>query len=431
MPEVHLQSHLSYRNVAVTSENKLVYLLGEVAPSAGLGLGPAALNLAIVLDKSGSMYAHDKLEYVISAVGHVMEKLRASDIACVIAFADKARVLIPASQIYDRESARRMVRNIDSIDVGSGTEMLNGIRAANDELRKNLSAERMNHMILLTDGLTLHEGACKEACMMAAAEGISVSTIGVGDDFNEQFLLDIATACRGTSYYIDIPRDIPAIFDQELKGVQNVVVRNPRLSLKLSRDISIRKAYKVKPMINDLGALPTADRVASIDLGEIQKDETQSYLFELVLPSRKPGTYRLAKTEVMFDIPELGVRDKTVSDEVLITYTEDQSQASVVTPQVMSVVDAVSVFRQQTRALEFAASGDRGKATQLLRSAATQLLSQGQQELANQALEEAGRIEQGGGASSAGTKKLQYGTRKLTQLLEPLDIPSLTGEGQE
>jgi Ca-activated chloride channel family protein len=387
--------------------------------------------MAIVLDKSGSMYAHEKLEYVISAVGHVLEKLRASDIACVIAFADKARVLIPASQIYDRESARRMVRNIDSIDVGSGTEMLNGIRAANDELRKNLSAERMNHMVLLTDGLTLHEGACKEACMMAASEGISCSTIGVGDDFNEQFLLDIATACRGTSYYIDIPKDIPTIFEQELRGVQNVVVRHPRLSLKLSRDISIRKAYKVRPMINDLGMLPTADRMATIDLGELQKDETQSFLFELILPSRKPGTYRLGKTEVLYDIPEKGERDKAVSEEILITYTEDQTLASVVTPQVMGVVDSVSVFRQQTRALEFAATGERGKATQLLRSAATQLLSQGQQELAEQALAEAGRIEQGGGASAAGTKKLQYGTRKLTQLLEPIDLSTVTGAGQE
>lgn len=431
MPEVHLQTHLSYRNIAVASENKLVYLLVDVAPSPGLGLGPAALNLAIVLDKSGSMYAHEKLEYVISAVGHVLEKLRASDIACVIAFADKARVLIPSSQIYDRESARRMVRNIDSIDVGSGTEMLNGIRAANDELRKNLSAERMNHMVLLTDGLTLHEGACKEACMMAASEGISVSTIGVGDDFNEQFLLDIATACRGTSYYIDIPRDIPSIFDQELQGVQSIVVRHPRLLLKLSRDISIRKAYKVRPMINDLGSLPTADRVAHLDLGELKKDETQSFLFELVLPSRKPGTYRLGKVEMLFDLPERGERDKLVSEEVLITYTDDQSAASVVTPQVMAVVDSISVFRQQTRALEFAASGDRGKATQLLRSAATQLLSQGQQELAEQALAEAGRIEQGGGASSAGTKKLQYGTRKLTQLLEPINLSSLTSSGQE
>ena len=421
--EVDLGTYLSYQNVLVTSESKLVYLLTEVCPSAEIGVGAASLNFAIALDKSGSMYAAEKLDYVISAVSHVIDFLRPDDLCCVIAFADKARVLIPSSRIYDKQSARRIVRNIDQIDVGSGTEMLHGIRAAMDEIRKNQSPERLNHIVILTDGLTLHENHCKEACLMAAGRGISVSTIGVGDDFNEQFLLDIANACRGNSYYIDIPRDIPRIFEQELKGVQNVVVRNPRLQLKLSKDITIRRAYKVKPLINDLGALPTVDRVATVPLGDLQKGETQSLLFELVLPSRKPGTYRVAQTVLAYDIPERGAQNVSVQRDVAVTYSTDPAQAALVTPRVMAVVDAVSVFRQQTRALQFAQAGDRGKATQLLKSAATQLLEQGQPELANQALAEAARIDQGGGASSAGTKKLEYGTRKLTQLLPQIPFP--------
>lgn len=426
MPEVDLATYLSYQNVLVTSENKLVYMLTELRPSPEIGVGPAALNIAIVLDKSGSMYAAEKLDYVISAVSHVIECLRPSDLCSVIAFADKARVLIPSSQIYDKQSARRMVRNIDQIDVGSGTEMLHGIRAAIDEIRKNLSRERLNHMVLLTDGLTLHESHCKEACLMAAAEGISVSTIGVGDDFNERFLLDIANACRGNSYYIDIPRDIPKIFEQELRGVQNVVVRNPRLEIKCSKDVSIRKAYKVKPLINDLGQVPTVERVATIPVGDLQKEETQSLLFELMLPSRQPGTYRIAQAVLTYDIPERG-QPTQVTKDIIIGYTSDPSQASVVTPRVMAVVDAVSVFRQQTRALQFAASGDKSKATQLLRSAATQLLEQGHKDLADQALAEASRIDRGGGASAAGTKKLEYGTRKLTQLLDQVPMPDLPG----
>jgi Ca-activated chloride channel homolog len=424
LAEVDLGTHLSYQNVLVTSESKLVYLLAEISPSSSIGVGPASLNLAIALDKSGSMYAAEKLDYVISAVSHVVDCLRPDDLCCIVAFADKARVLIPSSKIYDKQSARRIVRNIDQIDVGSGTEMLHGIRAAMDEIRKNQSAERLNHMVILTDGLTLHESHCKEACLMAAGRGISVSTIGVGDDFNEQFLLDIANACRGNSYYIDEPRNIPSIFEQELRGVQSVVVRNPRLQLKLSKDVTVRKAYKVKPLINDLGPLPTIDRVASLGLSDLQKGETQSILFELVLPSRQPGTYRIAQSVLQYDIPEMGRRDITVSSDIAITYTQDPGQASVVTPRVMAVVDAVSVFRQQTRALQFAQQGDRAKATQLLKSAATQLLQQGQGDLANQALAEAARIDQGGGVSSAGTKKLEYGTRKLTQLLPQLpDLP--------
>ncbi len=428
MAEVDVGTYLSYQNVLVTSENKLAYLLVEVKPSSEIGVGPASLNVAIALDKSGSMYAAEKLDYVISAVSHVIDCLRPADLCSIIVFADKARVLIPSSQIYDKQSARRLVRNIDQVEVGSGTEMLHGIRAAMDEIRRNQSPERLNHIILLTDGLTLHESHCKEACLMAAGRGISVSTIGVGDDFNEQFLLDIANACRGNSYYIDIPRDIPQIFEKELRGVQNVVVRNPRLHLKLSKDITVRRAYKVKPLINDLGTLNTVDRVATVPLGDLQREETQSLLFELVLPSRQPGTYRIAQTVMEYEIPERGPQPLQVARDVTIGYTADASQAAVVTPRVMAVVDAVSVFRQQTRALQFAQQGDRAKATQLLRSAATQLLEQGQADLANQALAEAQRIDQGGGASAAGTKKLEYGTRKLTQLLTEIPLPN-TGEG--
>lgn len=431
MAEVNLATYLSYQAVMTTSENKLVYLLADVRPGPEIGIGPAALNLAIVLDKSGSMYAAEKLEYVIEAVSHVIDQLRPSDLCAIVAFADKARVLIPSSQIYDKHSARQMVRKIDQIDVGSGTEMLHGINAAVEEVRKNFSRERMNHIVLLTDGLTLHEGRCKEKCIMAAEEGISVSTIGVGDDFNEKLLLDIANSCRGTSYYIDIPRDIPSIFDGELRGVQNIVVRNPELHIKLAKDVNIRRAFKVKPLINDMGALPTVDRMATVRLGDLQMEETQSLLFELVLPSRMPGTYRVAQVSVGYDVPGQGHTGTTVTNDVTLTYTSDPAQASIVTPRVMQVVDAVSVFRQQTRALELAQAGDRGKATQLLRSAATQLLQQGQKELADQALAEASRIERGAGATSAGTKKLEYGTRKLTQLLDqvpPMEPPAEVGQ---
>jgi Ca-activated chloride channel family protein len=147
-----------------------------------------------------------------------------------------------------------------------------------------------------------------------------------------------------------------------------------------------------------------------------------------VLPSRQPGTYRVAQAVMEYDIPEKNLHNVQVTRDITIGYTADAAQAAVVTPRVMAVLDAVSVFRQQTRALQFAQAGDKAKATQLLRSAATQLLQQGQSELANQALAEASRIDQGGGASAAGTKKLEYGTRKLTQLLTEIPLPPGTGQ---
>ncbi len=414
---VRLDCQLSYQNVLVTSENKLVYLLVEAIPEGEIS-STAAMNLAVVLDKSGSMYAEEKLEYVVSAVQHFIDKLRPEDICSIIAFSDKARVVIPAGPIHDKESAKRIIRNIDHIDVGSGTEMLRGINAAIEEISRNFSKDRTNHCILLTDGLTLHERKCKERCIEAAERGISFSTIGVGDDFNEKFLIDIASACRGKSYYIDIPKDIPAIFEEELSGVQSVTLLNPEISIKLSKGIEIRRVHTVKPLINDLGAIATVNRVAKIKLKNLQQNEAQSLLFELVLPSRRAGTYRIAQVKLSYEIPSEGMRREVLEKDITITYTTDKRLASKVNPKVIQVVDLVSVFRQQTRALEFAQAGDVAKATRLLKSAATTLLQHGQHDLANQALEEARRIEQGNKVSAKGTKKLEYGTRKLTQLLD-------------
>lgn len=417
-----LDCQISYENVLVTSENKLVYLLSEVVPSreAAVTAGTAALNLSVVLDKSGSMYAAEKLEYVVTAVQHLIDQLRPNDICSIIAFADKARVVIPAGPIHDKESAKRIIRNIDHIDVGSGTEMLRGINAAIDEISRNFSHERTNHCILLTDGLTLHERKCKTRCIEGSEKGISFSTIGVGDDFNEKFLLEIANECRGKSYYIDIPRDIPGIFSQELQGVQSVMVLNPKLTIKLSSGVSIRRVHKVKPLINDMGAIPTVDRVGVIKLQDLQKNEVQSVLFELVLPSRREGTYRVAQVSLNYQSPVEGMKDEEIMKDLTISYTTDSRLASRVNPKVIQVVDLVSVFRQQTKALELAQTGERTKATQLLRSAATTLLQHGQKDLADQAIEEAKRIEKGSRMTSRGTKKLEYGTRKLTQLLDQL-----------
>ncbi|HEY3997690.1 MAG TPA: VWA domain-containing protein, partial [Candidatus Xenobia bacterium] len=175
--EVLLENKLSYQNVLVTSEEKLVYLLAEVRPATGTGTGGSApLNLAIVLDKSGSMYAARKLDYVKEAVKYVIDQLRPNDICAIIAFADKARVLIPAGQLYDKLQAKRMIDNIDQVDVGSGTEMLKGIQASVDQVQRNFSPDRMNHILLLTDGLTQHEARCRDKCAEGNGLGISFST---------------------------------------------------------------------------------------------------------------------------------------------------------------------------------------------------------------------------------------------------------------
>jgi Ca-activated chloride channel family protein len=141
------------------------------------------------------------------------------------------------------------------------------------------------------------------------------------------------------------------------------------------------------------------------------------------LQPKPAGSYRIAQADVSYDVPLAGLTGEHVRSDVLLTLVDDLSQVGAFDATVMNLVEKVSVFKLQTRALEEAQAGNVALATQQLRAAATRLLSLGEAELAQAAQQEADNLQQQGQMSSGGTKKLQYGTRKLTQRLDDLDTP--------
>jgi len=144
------------------------------------------------------------------------------------------------------------------------------------------------------------------------------------------------------------------------------------------------------------------------------------------VPARRPGRYRLAQAEVSYDIPTLGLRGASVRAPILVDYSNDQNLTSRYNPRIMNIVERVTAFKLQTRALQEAEMGDIAGATRKLRAAATRLLELGEQDLAAAATDEAENLERSGHMSSSGSKRLRYQTRKLTQKL-----PDLPDEDQD
>lgn len=110
----------------------------------------------------------------------------------------------------------------------------------------------------------------------------------------------------------------------------------------------------------------------------------------------------------------------------MMTFTDDAGALHQVNAPVMNIVEKVSAFKLQTRALQDLQSGDVEGATQKLKSAVTRLLSQGEVELAQTMQQEITNLEQGGQISSEGQKTIEFGTRKMVQLSD-LDIPKEGG----
>jgi Ca-activated chloride channel family protein len=108
-----------------------------------------------------------------------------------------------------------------------------------------------------------------------------------------------------------------------------------------------------------------------------------------------------------------------VKADILLDLTADPARAREYDAEVMNIVEKVTAFKLQTRALEEAKMGNVAGASQALRAAATRLLEMGEEDLAQSAMEEADNLDKSGQMSSYGTKKLRYQTRKLTQRLTP------------
>jgi Ca-activated chloride channel family protein len=244
---------------------------------------------------------------------------------------------------------------------------------------------------------------------------MSLTALGLGAEWNEQLLDDLATATGGTSDYIAEPESIESYFERTLQTAQGVAVRNARLLLRLVRDVTPRAVYRALPSIANLGYKPIGPNEVSVSLGDLTYDQGGSVVVDLVIPTRAPGSFRIAQAELHYT-PVGTTTDEMIKQDVLLDFTTDAAEAAY-NPRVMNLVEKVTAFKLQTRALAEAEAGNVSGATQKLRAAATRLLDLGELELAEKTSQQADVLEKGGSLQAESQKELRYATRRLTQRL--------------
>lgn len=413
--EVNLQCTTGKPNMPVTNTQQLAYVLIEAMPTGAITDVQMPLNFSLVLDHSGSM-SGEKLRDLKEAVKLVLDQMGPQDYVSLVIFDDKADVLSPSQPVTNPGHLKSLV---DRIKDGGGTEMSKGMKLGLAEVQKALDPSRVSRILLLTDGQTFgDEDRCRQLGADAGGLGIPITALGLGDDWNEELLDDVADASGGVSDFIDAPYKIEQHFRSTLQSMQATVVNNAQLILRLVQGITPRQVWRVLPLIAQLSPTALSDRDVQVYLGDLEKDQGQAVLVELLLPPRSAGRYRIAQAEVSYDVPAMGIVGEKARSDILLTFTDDPAMAQQYDPRVMNLVEKVTAFKLQTRALDEARLGNIAGATQKLRAAATRLLEMGEADLAAAAEEEARRLEQGLEMTAAGTKKLRYETRKLTQKLD-------------
>ena len=404
--EVIIKPALNRPRFPTLESEQAAYLYLEAQPVAGVAAVQAPLNLALVLDRSGSM-AGQKIRDLRQAARLTLDRLGPDDLVSLVLFDDNVDVLAAARPAADRAA---LLAQIERIDERGGTQMSLGLQAGLAQLRAGLGPDRVSRLVLLTDGETWDdEDRCRELAQQAAALGAPITALGLGDEWNQALLTDLADLSGGNWEFIDTPDRIVAAFQQVVVTMQRTVVTNATLILRLVRDVQPRGVWRVRPLIDRLSARAVGERDVQVALGDLQS-EGQSVLIELSLPPRAPGDYRLAQAEVNYDVPGGGAGLKATAD-IIVTFTADA--ATAVNGAVMNTVERVTAFKLMTRALDEREAADAGQRTQRLRAAATRLLDAGEIQLAQEAQAAAAQIDAGQTLSPHATKRLVSATRRL------------------
>ncbi|MCC6793936.1 MAG: VWA domain-containing protein [Candidatus Hydrogenedentes bacterium] len=276
----------NYLRVAVTGEN-----LTDSRPRV-------PLNVSIVIDRSGSMQG-EKIEAAKRAAKSAIERLRPNDIVSVIAYETSVNIVQPAIRIdenTDKAATRQQIlAAIDTITATGNTALFAGVSMAAGEIRKDLLKDgRVNRIVLLSDGLAnvgpSSPGELAELGTSLGREGICVTTLGLGLDYNEDLMSKLASASDGNHMFIDSVEALDRAYAMEFGDAMTVVARN------VSVDIDCQDG--VRP-VRAIGRDATIDKQkVRVVLGDISSGKTKYCLVELDMPYDKPASKIAATTWV-------------------------------------------------------------------------------------------------------------------------------------
>lgn len=253
------------------------------------------VNLALVMDSSGSMAEEGKMEAARGAAQALVHQLGPADTLALVTFDDRAWVRIPTTSARDADA---LATAIDGLSPGGGTNLSDGLERGLAELdRADLRGVR--RLVVLSDGMAnLGETDPAALTRLASAhvdEGISVSALGVGLAFNEDLLAAMADAGGGRYQFADRPEDLGVLFREELARASRVV--GQELSVRL------RMAPGVRVVWAPAGVDVAGDGLTAF-LGDLHSGETRRIVVKLSAPETNVGALELAEVDLRYRQPE-------------------------------------------------------------------------------------------------------------------------------
>ncbi len=356
------------------------------APSSPIHIKRPAVNLSLVLDQSGSMNG-TKIEKAKAAAIEALTRLGLQDIFSVVVYDTNVHTIVPAQNVGN---IQHTINTIQQIRAGGSTALFGGVSQGAAEIRKNLESDFVHRIVLLSDGLAnVGPRMPDDLGRLGAAlikENISVTTIGVGTDYNEDLMAQLAQKSDGNIYFVESGIDLPRIFAAELGDVLNVVAKKVTITITLPDN--------VKP----LNIIGREGRIrgnkVELFMNQLYGNQEKYALIEVKIPESKPGSrIKIARADVVYDNPFTQSREKSTG----VSYASFSSD-----PKKVAKSTNIGVVREyqlnlnamaQEKAIKLSDKGKKKEAVKELKQSAARLKQIGTLYQDEAMLQEADAIE--------------------------------------
>lgn len=383
------------------------------------------LNLSLVIDRSGSM-AGAALRHALEAAQAVIDLLEPDDMISVVAFDDTIMTVIQPQHPTDKKAIKDKIRGIRA---GGATNLSGGWIEGCKHVKAKYDAQKLNRVLLLTDG-EANEGITNPKVLTKTAaekmeEGIVTTTLGFGSGFNEDLLIGMARAANGNFYYIQSTDEAAQVFSIELESLKSVVAQNLTATLTLEPGVTVGDVLS-------LAKTETKGNQTTLTLGDVYEGEDKLLGLTLNLPEyAKAGAHNVLKLTFTADAIQDDAIKATAGDlDVNLTAGSVDEAASAPGTGITAEIARLRVARAKERALELSDANKHADAEKTLRDLITDLCAKGLHENFEIA-EELEQLEYF--ASRVGKKNLSGNARKelLDQSFQGLgrNRADLTGRG--
>jgi Ca-activated chloride channel family protein len=258
------------------------------------------VNVAFVIDRSGSM-SGERIAQAREAAVMAIRRLDDKDIASLVIFDDKVEVPAPAEKVADRN---HFIDRIMQVGARGNTAIYAGVTAGAAEVRKFKDPHRLNRVVLLSDGQANVGPRLPDDFAALGrkllAEGISVSTIGLGADYNEDLMLALARAADGNHAFAGAPTDLVQIFDREFDDVLASCAQT------VSIDVELAPGVRAVRALSRDGTIEGAH--AGFQLAQVYAATEHYVLMEVAFDAAAAQEREVGVVHVAYTAPDTGAR---------------------------------------------------------------------------------------------------------------------------